>query len=415
MVATYQKQTQTSASRLLDRLGAFTRIDTVIALAGRDPYFLPIQRLQGAKVLIDGRWILMGGSSDYLGLGQDRRVRKAARDALRVWGPTSSGTRLLSGHSSLLGQLEEELADFLGKEAVCLFPSGFVANASLIAWLAGTHTMLLVDRAAHASIYEGCYTALGQTLQVPMGHARLKRFRHNDVADLERLLCMCPSDMECMVMTDGVFSMTGDYAPLLQIVELCQRYGATLVVDEAHALGVAGAGRGTAALLRVTDLVPVLTGSLSKAFAACGGFVAGDRDLVRALRYQARTVIFSAGIAPPTAAAALAALHIIRDEPERARDLMAQSFVMREALRSLGIDVGLSATAIVPLHCEDEARMFAAWRALWGCGVYLNPVVAPAVPPGSALLRLICSAPLLAARPHTALLKGIASAWRQAA
>jgi 8-amino-7-oxononanoate synthase len=344
---------------------------------GYYPYFIPFEENEGTEVCYQGRRLIMAGSNNYLGLTTDPRVKQAAHEALARYGTSCTGSRFLNGTLTLHETLEHELAAYLGKEAALVFSTGFQVNLGVIGALVGRGDTVIVDRDDHASIVEGCRAAFGE----------MRRFRHNDMADLERVLSGCAANAGKLVVVDGVYSMGGDIAPLPGLVELCQRYGARLMVDDAHATGVIGGGRGTAAHFGLTEQVDLIGGTFSKSFASLGGFVAGDAEVIHYIKHFARSFIFSASIPAANAAAALAALHILRAEPQRVRRLNEIAETMRGALREMGYDTGASATAIIPVIIGDEVQTALLWRALFEGGVFVNTVVPPAVPPRQSCLR----------------------------
>lgn len=345
--------------------------------SGGYPYFLPFSETDGPEVVYRGRRIVMAGSNNYLGLTTDPEVQAAAAAALARYGTSCTGSRFLNGTLELHQTLESELAQFLGKPAALVFTTGFQANLGAISALAGRGDVVLIDRDDHASIVEGCR----------LSGATVRRFRHNDLDHLERLLRGCPPTAGRMVVVDGVYSMGGDLAPLPALVRLCQHYGARLLVDDAHATGVLADGRGTPAHFGLTAQVDLISGTFSKAFASVGGFVAGDQAVIDYIRHHARSFIFSASLPPASVAAALAALRIIRREPQRARRVQQIGARMRATLRQQGYDTAASASPIVPVVLGSEADALAHWQQLFAAGIYVNVVVPPAVPAGSALLR----------------------------
>jgi 8-amino-7-oxononanoate synthase len=361
---------------LFAKCATFTAAREAIA-GGYYPYFIPFEENEGTEVCYQGRRLIMAGSNNYLGLTTDPRVKQAAHDAVARYGTSCTGSRFLNGTLTLHETLEHELATYLGKEAALVFSTGYQVNLGVIGALVGRGDVVIVDRDDHASIVEGCRAAFGE----------MRRFRHNDMADLERVLSGCAANAGKLVVVDGVYSMGGDIAPLPGLVELCQRYGARLMVDDAHATGVIGGGRGTAAHFGLTEQVDLIGGTFSKSFASLGGFVAGDAEVIHYIKHFARSFIFSASIPAANAAAALAALHILRDEPERVRRLNEIAETMRGALREMGYDTGASATAIIPVIIGDEVQTALLWRALFEGGVFVNTVVPPAVPPRQSCLR----------------------------
>jgi 8-amino-7-oxononanoate synthase len=274
-------------------------------------------------------------------------------------------------------QLEHELAEFVGKEAALVFSTGMQANLGAISALVGRGDFVVLDKDDHASIVDGAKLSWGET----------KRFRHNDVADLERVLAGLPEDKGKLVVVDGLFSMGGDLAPLPEIIPVCQKYGARLMVDDAHGMGMVGGGRGTAAHFGLTAETDLIMSTFSKSFASLGGFVAGAEPVIHYIKHHARSLIFSASIPPANAAAALAALQIMRDEPERVQRLAVIADRMRRELSALGFNIGQSVSAIIPVIIGDDDHTLLAWKALFEAGVFVNPVLSPAVPVGQQLLR----------------------------
>jgi len=266
---------------------------------------------------------------------------------------------------------------FMRKEAALVFSTGYQTNVGTISALVGRGDFVVTDRDDHASIVDGCKLAFGE----------MKRFRHNDVADLERVLASLPENAGKMVVVDGVFSMGGDIAPLPEIAPVCKKYGARLMVDDAHSIGVLGEGRGTAAHFGMDDDADLIMGTFSKSFASLGGFIAGTEKVVDYIKHTARSLIFSASIPAANAAAALTALEIMQTEPERRVRLMSIAEKMREGYKALGYNVGDSRTPIIPIIIGEDMKTFMMWKALFEAGVYTNPVISPAVPPGMALLR----------------------------
>jgi 8-amino-7-oxononanoate synthase len=354
---------------------SFTRAAEARA-SGYYPYFIPLEDTEGTEVVIDGKRMIMIGSNNYLGLTTHPKVRQAAMDAIKRYGPSCTGSRFLNGNLALHNKLEQDLADFLGKEAGLIFSTGMQVNLGTISALVGRGDVVIIDREDHASIVDGCLLSFGET----------KRYRHNDMEHLEQVLQSC-GDKAKLVVVDGVFSMGGDIAPLPTIVELCQKYGARLMVDDAHSLGVLAKGRGTAAHFGLTDQVDLTMGTFSKSFASIGGVVVGDFDVIDYIKHSARALIFSASMPPASVAAVAAALEIIKEEPERVDRVMAIGAKMRKAYRELGFEVGNSQTPIVPIFIGDEMKTFLFWKALSAAGIYVNPVVPPAVPPAQSLLR----------------------------
>ena len=346
--------------------------------AGLYPYFQPIEETAGTEVVIGGRRLIMIGSNNYLGLTTDPRVKEAAIDAVRRFGSSCSGSRFLNGTLRLHEELEERLAAFFRKDAAIAYSTGFQTNQGTIAPLVGRGDVVFVDRADHASILDG----------VGLGGGSMTRFRHNDVRDLERLLASCTSEGGRLVVVDGVFSMEGDLSPLPQVAALAKAHGARLMVDDAHGAGVLGEnGRGTCEHFGVEDDVDLVMTTFSKSFASLGGVIAGPRKVIDWVKHRSRALIFSAAITPASVGAVLKSLEIVEAEPERRERLRRVTDRMRGGFRSMGFDTGTSETPIIPLIVGDDVRTFLFWRALYDAGLFANPVIAPAVPPGRQLIR----------------------------
>jgi 8-amino-7-oxononanoate synthase len=354
---------------------AYTRAAEARA-AGYYPYFIPLEDTEGAEVVVRGKRMIMIGSNNYLGLTTDPRVREAAIRAIERYGPSCTGSRFLNGNLALHDQLEQELADFVGKEAGLVFSTGMQTNLGTISAIVGRDDVVITDRDDHASIVDGCRLSFGE----------MKRYRHNDMAHLETVLQSC-ADRPKMVVVDGVFSMGGDIAPLPEIVRLCQAYDARLMVDDAHSLGVLADGRGTSAHYGLTDSVDLIMGTFSKSFASLGGVIVGEAPVIDYIKHHGRALIFSASMPPASAAVVLEVLHILQREPERARRVMEIGERMRRGYTEMGYCVGESQTPIVPIIIGDDMQTLALWRALFDAGIYVNPVVPPAVPPNLSLLR----------------------------
>lgn len=345
--------------------------------AGFYPYFIPLTDSEGTEVSIGDHRLVMIGSNNYLGLTTHPDVRRAAIEATEKYGTSCTGSRFLNGTLQLHLELERELARFMGKEAALVFPTGYQTNVGTITALVGRHDFVITDKDDHASIVDGCNMAFGE----------VRRFGHNDIDHMERVLSRLPEDAGKLVVVDGVFSMGGDLARLPEIVPLCKEYGARVMVDDAHAVGVVGRGRGTAAHYGLNDDVDLIMGTFSKSFASLGGFIAGDDDVVHYVQHHARSLIFSASMSPANTAAALAALKVMEEEPERIERVNEIAQTMRDAYRRLGFDVGNTVTPIIPIIIGDDMPTMVAWKALYEAGVYTNPVIPPAVPSGSSLLR----------------------------
>jgi 8-amino-7-oxononanoate synthase len=345
--------------------------------AGLYPYFLPLEDTEGTEVVVDGRRILMIGSNNYLGLTTDARVRQAAVDATKRYGTSCTGSRFLNGTLRIHQELEARLAGYVGKPAALVFSTGYQTNLGTISCLVQRGDVVVADKDDHASIVDGCMLALGE----------LRRFSHNDLKHLDRVLAGIDPKAGRMVVVDGVYSMGGDLAPLPQLVEVCKAHGARLMVDDAHSLGVMGRGRGTAAHFGVTEDVDLIMGTFSKSFASLGGFIAGDSDVIHYIQHHARALIFSASMPASNVAAVMAALEIMENEPELVDRLWAVTERMRAGLKTLGFNMGPSVTPVIPIVTGDVATTILAWKKCFEVGLYTNPVLAPAVPPDQCLLR----------------------------
>ena len=349
--------------------------------AGLYPYFHHLESRQDTEVIMEGRRRIMLGSNNYLGLTVHPEVVAAAIEATERYGTGCSGSRFLNGTLDLHIRLEDELASFLGAEAALTFSTGFQSNLAIISSLCGRNDAILCDRENHASIYDACR----------LSYARMYRYRHSDMDDLERALAKLPLDSGKLIVTDGVFSMSGDIARLPDIVRLARRYNAAVMVDDAHGFGVVGpGGRGTASYFGLEHEVDITMSTFSKSLASLGGFMAARSEIVDYVRHTSRPFIFSASIPPAMAAAALAALHVIEHEPERVERLAALSRYMRAGLSARGVavkDNGGADTPIVTFYTYDLIPTLTAAKKLYEAGVYVNPVLPPAAPEGKCLLR----------------------------
>jgi len=341
------------------------------------PYFLPLDESEGTEVEFEGQRLIMCGSNNYLGLTTHPKVKKAAKDAIERYGTSCTGSRFLNGTLALHERLEKELAEFVSKEDSLIFSTGMQVNFGTISALTGRSDVLILDKDDHASIVDGAR----------LGYGKIERFRHNDIEHLEKVLQSIPENLGKLIVVDGVFSMGGDLANLPEILPLAKKYSARIMVDDAHGMGVTGRGHGTAAQFGVEDEVDLIMSTFSKSFASLGGFIAGDEDIIDYIKHKARSLIFSASIPAANTAAALAALDIIRKEPELADRVNAVAEKMREELKHMGFNVGESVTPIVPVIIGDDMRTFQTWKGLFEKGVFVNPVISPAVPKGMQLLR----------------------------
>lgn len=356
----------------------FTRAKEAMA-AGLYPYFRAIQSGPGSEVIIDGKKMIMIGSNNYLGLTGHPKVIEASINAIRKYGSGCTGSRFLNGTLDLHEELEYRLAKFMNREAALCFSTGFQTNQGAISTLVGKDDLVFTDRSDHASIVDGCRLAFGKTI----------KYKHNDMDDLERVLKMYEdTDVGKLIVTDGVFSMEGDIVNLPRLAELAKKYNARIYIDDAHSIGVLGKhGRGTGEYWNMEHAVDIVMGTFSKSFASLGGFIAGDEYVIHYIKHHARALIFSASMPPAAVATVIACLDIIESEPERLEQLWKNTRKMKEGFTSLGFNTGNSKTPIIPIYIGDEERCFAFWKLLFENGVFANPTIAPAVPPGQALIR----------------------------
>ena len=341
------------------------------------PYFIPMTENEGTECVVQGHRLIMCGSNNYLGLTTDPRVQQAAIEAVHRFGTSCTGSRFLNGTLELHERLEHELAEWLGKEAALVFSTGMQTNLGTISALLARDDIVILDKDDHASIVDGARLGWGKT----------RRFRHNDMDDLERVLSSISDDKGKFVVVDGLFSMGGDLAPLPEITALCKKYGARFMVDDAHSMGVMGGGRGTAAHFGLTEKVDLIMSTFSKSFASLGGFIAGDEPVIHYIKHHARSLIFSASIPASNAAAALAALKIMRDEPQHSARVNAIGDRVRKELSAMGFNIGHSVSPIIPIFIGDTPRTILTWKTLFDEGVFVNPVLSPAVPAGQEILR----------------------------
>ncbi len=364
--------------KLIDKARTFTIAREVEAM-GLYPYFRPIESEQGTVVKINGKDVLMLGSNNYLGLTNHPEVKQAAKDAIDKFGTGCAGSRFLNGTLSIHLELEEKLAEFMGKESVLLFSTGFQVNQGVISTLIGRDNYVVYDRLDHASIIDGCRLAFG----------KMVKFEHNDMESLRDVLSRLNGDSPKLIVVDGVFSMEGDIAKLPEIVALAEEYEAEVMVDDAHSIGVLGPhGEGTAAHFGLNDKVDLVMGTFSKSLASVGGFIAGSEDFTHYLKHNSRALIFSASPPPASVASVIKALEIIKREPERREKLWANTKRLHAGLRENGFDTRRAETPIIPVVVGDNIRVFRMCKMLQENGVFVNPVVAPAVPPGDQLIRL---------------------------
>jgi len=346
---------------------------------GLYPYFRTISSAQDTEVMIDGQKVLMLGSNSYLGLTNHPKIKAAAQAAVEKYGTGCAGSRFLNGTLDIHLELESALAKLVNKEAVLLYSTGFQVNLGVISALVGKGEYVLGDKSNHASIVEGCLLSQGKFL----------RFAHKDMAALESRLQKVEPEAGKLIVVDGVFSMEGDIIPLPDLCRIARQYGAAIMVDDAHAIGVLGkSGAGTANHFGLTDQVDLIMGTFSKSLASLGGFIASDAQTIDYLKHHSRPLIFSASMSPANAAAVLAALQIMLQEPERSAQLWRNTRRMKQGLRDLGFDLGDSATPILPVYCRDLMIAFKLCKRLQEEGLFVNPVVSPAVAPGQELIRI---------------------------
>jgi len=361
---------------IFEKCRAYTAAKEAIE-SGIYPYFIPLNENEGTEVIFQGKRLIMIGSNNYLGLSTHPKVREAAINAVKRFGTSCTGSRFLNGTLALHEQLETELAEWVGKEAALVFSTGMQTNLGTISSLVGRDDVVILDKEDHASIVDGAR----------LGFGKIERFRHNDLEHLERVLRSIPESSGKLLVVDGLFSMEGDLAPLPEMSKLAKKYNARLMVDDAHGMGVMGDGRGTAHHFGVTGDVDLIMSTFSKSFASLGGFIAGDEDTIHYIKHTARALIFSASIPPANAAAALAALHVMKEEPELSRRVRSIADRMRKGYTELGFNIGNSITPVIPIIIGSDELTFATWKMLFDNGVFVNPVISPAVSPGRQLLR----------------------------
>jgi 8-amino-7-oxononanoate synthase len=349
-----------------------------IKTQGYYPYFRPIESAQDTEVLIDGKKILMFGSNSYLGLTNHPKTKEAAINAIRKYGTGCAGSRFLNGTIDLHVQLEKALAAFVGKEESIVFSTGFQANMGTISALTGRNDYILIDELDHASIIDGAR----------LSFSKMIKFKHNDMDSLEEELKLLPEDKIKLIVVDGVFSMEGDIVNLPDLVKVAKRYGASIFVDEAHSIGVMGKhGSGSVSHFGLTSQVDLIMGTFSKSLAGVGGFVASDTATINYVKHNSRSLIFSASISPANSASTLAALEILKSEPERIEQLWRNTYYAMDSLKSLGFDIGKTETPIIPIYVRDDVKTFRLTKMLLEDGVFVNAVVSPAVRNDSSLIR----------------------------
>lgn len=362
---------------LQERLAKYTLPQKYMA-EGIYPYFREIEGKQGTEVLMGGHKVLMFGSNAYTGLTGDERVIEAGVAAMRRYGSGCAGSRFLNGTLDLHVQLEKELAEFVGKEQALCFSTGFTVNSGVISCLTDRNDYIICDDRDHASIVDGRRLSFSQAL----------KYKHNDMADLEKQLQKCNPDAVKLIVVDGVFSMEGDLANLPEIVRLKHKYNATIMVDEAHGIGVFGKqGRGVCNHFGLTDEVDLIMGTFSKSLASIGGFIAADASIINWLKHTSRTYIFSASATPAATASAMEALHIIQNEPERLANLWDVTNYALKKFREAGFEIGATESPIIPLYVRDTDKTFLVTKLAFDEGVFINPVIPPACAPQDTLVR----------------------------
>jgi 8-amino-7-oxononanoate synthase len=346
--------------------------------AGIYPYFREIESDQDTVVLMDGKKVLMFGSNSYLGLTNHPKVKKAAKDAIDKYGTGCAGSRFLNGTLDIHIKLENKLAQLVNKDGALCYSTGFQVNLGVVSLLAGRHDYLILDELDHASIIEGSR----------LSFSKVMKFAHNDMDSLEAKLKLCDKDKLKLIVVDGIFSMEGDIIKLPEVVKLADRYNASIMVDDAHSIGVIGKnGSGTASHFGLTDKVDLIMGTFSKSFASLGGFIAADKEVINFIKHNSRTLIFSASMTPASTAAVLASIEIMESEPERIKHLWDMTHIALDGFKSAGFDTGKSETPIIPLFIRDDIKALKLTQVLLADGVFVNPVVSPAVPKEDCLIR----------------------------
>ncbi|MBS7563060.1 pyridoxal phosphate-dependent aminotransferase family protein [Mucilaginibacter sp. Bleaf8] len=363
--------------KLHDKIAQFTD-----AKAARDkgvyPFFRPIESAQDTEVIIDGQRVLMFGSNSYLGLTNHPTIKEASKKAIDKYGTGCAGSRFLNGTLDIHIELENRLAAYVGKEAAVLFSTGFQVNLGVLSCITGRNDYLILDEYDHASIIDGSR----------LSFSRVIKYAHNDMQDLERKLSLLPEEAAKVIAVDGIFSMEGDIVKLPEVAVLAEQYGANIMVDDAHSLGVIGyKGGGTASHFNMTEDVDLIMGTFSKSFASLGGFIAADAETIDYLKHRARSLMFSASMPPGSVASVIAALDIIESEPERIEKLWDNTNYAMKLLTDEGFDLGPTESPILPIYIRDNDKTFMVTKLLQDNGVFVNPVVSPAVPSDSSLLR----------------------------
>ncbi|WP_293304720.1 serine palmitoyltransferase [Pedobacter sp. UBA5917] len=363
--------------KLQDRIASF-KDAAMIKEKGLYPYFRSIESAQDTEVVINGKKVLMFGSNSYLGLTNHPKIKEASKAAIEKYGTGCAGSRFLNGSLDIHLELESRLAEYVGKEAAVLFSTGFQVNLGVISCLLDRNDYLLLDEYDHASIIDGSRLAFARTI----------KYAHNDMQDLRRKLSRLPEDAAKLIVSDGIFSMEGDLVNLPEMVEIANEFGANIMMDDAHSLGVIGFnGSGTASHFNLNDEVDLIMGTFSKSLASLGGFIAGSTETIEFIKHRARSLMFSASMPPSSVASVIAALDIIESEPERIDKLWDNTNYAKKLLTEAGFDIGHSNSPIIPVYIRDNEKTFMITNILQQNGVFVNPVVSPAVPSDSSLIR----------------------------
>ena len=348
---------------------------------GLYPFFIPLDNNEGNEVTIDGKKFIMIGSNNYLGLTNHPKVKEESIKAIEKYGSGCTGSRFLNGTLALHIELEEKLAKFLGKESVLVFSTGYQTNLGTITSLLKKDDVVIMDKEVHASIVDAVYLAKSNKHVIP------RFYKHNDMIGLAEILSNYQTDIPKLLLVDGVFSMSGDIARLSEITSHCKKYNCRIMVDDAHSIGVLGKGHGTAAHFNCIDDVDLIMGTFSKSLASIGGFIAGSKEVIHWIQHVARSFIFSVSLPPANLAAVIAALEIIKTEPERVERVNHISSYVRNELRNMGYNLGNSKTPVVPIIISDQFKTMQAWELLFRSGIYTNVAIPPAVSPSKSLLR----------------------------
>ncbi|WP_131536602.1 serine palmitoyltransferase [Pedobacter nototheniae] len=363
--------------KLQDRIASF-KDASIIKEKGLYPYFRSIESAQDTEVMINGQKVLMFGSNSYLGLTNHPKIKEASKQAIDKYGTGCAGSRFLNGSLDIHLNLESRLADYVGKEAAVLFSTGFQVNLGVISCLLDRNDYLILDEYDHASIIDGSRLSFSRTI----------KYAHNDMDDLRKKLSRLPEDAAKLIVSDGIFSMEGDLVNLPEMVKIADEFGANIMMDDAHSLGVIGFnGSGTASHFNLNNKVDLIMGTFSKSLASLGGFIAGDEQTIEFIKHRARSLMFSASMPPSAVASVIAALDIIESEPERIDKLWQNTEYAKKLLVEAGFDIGHSNSPIIPVYIRDNTKTFMITNILQQNGVFVNPVVSPAVPSDSSLIR----------------------------